>query len=66
MGKPQIGSKATCAMCFREIEFSGDYWRHVGVNFRHLALPVAIDDDQTDLGASDDRPLGPDSPLYRR
>lgn len=24
------------------------------------------DDDQTDLGASDDRPLGPDHPIYRQ
>lgn len=27
---------------------------------------AALECDQTDLGASDDRPLGPDSPLYRK
>lgn len=28
--------------------------------------PIIVEVDQTDLGASDDRPLGPDHPAYRR
>lgn len=33
-------------------------------NFQ-LSLEI-VEEDQTDLGASDERPLGPDSPLYRK
>jgi hypothetical protein len=36
------------------------------VNMLGLIERETVEVDQTDLGATDDRPLGPDSPVYRK
>lgn len=36
---PTMGDKSTCVHCGHEIEYVGSYWRHVGMQPRHIAEP---------------------------
>lgn len=36
----KIGDKAICDVCGREIVFLGEYWKHTGEEWRHVAYPA--------------------------
>lgn len=36
----ELGQKDTCSICRIEIEFNGDYWHHIGKDFRHTPTPL--------------------------
>lgn len=38
--EPKMGDRAICALCGKEIEYVGPYWRHTGeIQPRHPATP---------------------------
>lgn len=48
MKNPQLGDKAICKMCDKEIEYVGSYWRHIGLQPRHPAQPDNPKDDEAE------------------
>lgn len=36
---PEMGQKAACELCGKEIEYVGPYWRHTTCSPRHIASP---------------------------
>lgn len=66
--KPTAGiinmKKYVCNDCGREVEYTGEYWKHKGATqYRHIIVPVPVDNPESITGSADSPRVEGDTPF---